>query len=81
MATLAEISIELPKIVHDVAGVPIEDIQPAKSFTEDLDIDSLSMVEIMVAAEERFGVTIPDEDARELTTVGEVVAYIERSQQ
>ena len=80
MATLAEISIELPKIVHDVAGVPIDDIQPDKSFTDDLDIDSLSMVEIMVAAEERFGVTIPDEEVRGLTTVGEVAAYIERSQ-
>ncbi|WP_433495456.1 acyl carrier protein [Micromonospora sp. CA-248089] len=80
MATLAEIRSELPKIIRDVAGVPIEDIQPDRTFTGDLDIDSLSMVEILVACEEQFGVKIPDEQLKQLTTVDDVVAYIERSQ-
>jgi acyl carrier protein len=45
----------------------------------DLDVDSLSMVEIIYAAEEKFGVSIPDEEAKNLKTVGDAVAYIERA--
>ncbi len=47
-----------------------------KSFTDDLDIDSLSMVEITVVAEDRFAVKIPDDLVTELRTVGDVVSYI-----
>jgi acyl carrier protein len=75
-----EIRTGLPEIIHEIAGVPIADIQPGKSFTTDLEIDSLSMVEIMVAAEERFGVRIPDDDLRTLATVDDVVAYIQAAQ-
>jgi acyl carrier protein len=80
MATIEEIRTGLPEIIHEISGVPIADIQPGKSFTADLDIDSLSMVEIMVAAEERFGVRIPDDDLRTLATVDDVVAYIQAAQ-
>jgi acyl carrier protein len=51
-----------------------------KSFTEDLDVDSLSMVEIALAAEERFGVKIPDDELANLKTVGDAVTYIEKAQ-
>jgi acyl carrier protein len=47
---------------------------------DDLDVDSLSMVEVVVAAEEKFGVTIPDDEVKNLKTVGDAVAYIERAQ-
>jgi acyl carrier protein len=47
-----------------------------KSFTEDLDVDSLSMVEVVVAAEEKFGVKIPDDQVQNLKTVGDAVTYI-----
>lgn len=47
-----------------------------KSFTDDLDIDSLLMVEITVAVEDRFEVQIPDERSAELKTVGDLVGYI-----
>jgi acyl carrier protein len=47
-----------------------------KNFTDDLDVDSLSMVEVVVAAEERFGVKIPDEQVTELKTVGDAVNFI-----
>jgi acyl carrier protein len=80
MATIEEIRTELPEIIHEIAGVPVEDIQPGKSFARDLEIDSLSMVEIMVEAEERFGVRIPDDDLRTLATVDDVVAYIQAAQ-
>ena len=80
MATTEEIRTQLAELVNDVAGVPVEDVQLDKSFTEDLDVDSLAMVEIIVGCEEKFGVTIPDEDSKKLKTVGDAVAYIESPQ-
>jgi acyl carrier protein len=79
MPTTEEVRTDLAEIVNDVAGVPVEDVQLDKSFTDDLDVDSLSMVEIIYAAEEKFGVSIPDEEAKNLKTVGDAVAYIERA--
>nr|NLI49975.1 acyl carrier protein [Propionibacterium sp.] len=80
MATTEEIRTQLAELVNDVAGVPVEDVQLDKSFTEDLDVDSLAMVEIIVGCEEKFGVSIPDEDSKQLKTVGDAVAYIESHQ-
>ena len=68
----------LAVIVNEVAGVPVEDVQPDKSCVDDLDIDSLSMVEIVVAAEERFGVRIPDDEVKNLKTVGDAVSFISK---
>jgi acyl carrier protein len=79
MATQQEILSGLAEIVNEVAGVPASDVQPEKSFVDDLDIDSLSMVEVVVAAEERFGVKIPDDDVKGLRTVGDAVSYIEKA--
>ena len=67
----------LAVIVNEVAGVPVEDVQSDKSFVDDLDIDSLSMVEVVMAAEDKWGVKIPDEEVKNLRTVGDAVAYIE----
>ena len=77
MATTEEIRTQLADIVNDVAGVEVDDVQLEKSFVDDLDVDSLSMVEIIYACEEAFNVSIPDEDAKSLKTVGDVVDYIE----
>ncbi|HEX6445175.1 MAG TPA: acyl carrier protein [Streptosporangiales bacterium] len=66
-------------MVNEVAGVSKEDVQLDKSFTEDLDIDSLSMVEVVVAAEEKFGVKIPDDDVKNLRTVQDAVNYIKQA--
>jgi len=79
MATQPEILSGLAEIVNEVAGVPTDDVQMDKSFIDDLDIDSLSMVEVVVAAEERFGVKIPDDDVKGLQTVGDAVTYIEKA--
>jgi acyl carrier protein len=79
MATTEEIRSALADIVNEVVGTEVDDVQLDKNFTEDLDVDSLSMVEIVVAAEEKFGVTIPDEEFKNLATVGDAVAYIERA--
>jgi len=80
MASTEEIRTGLADIVNEVAGIPTDDVQLDKSFTDDLDVDSLSMVEVVVAAEEKFGVKIPDDEVKNLQTVGDAVAYIERSQ-
>ncbi|CAA9339227.1 MAG: Acyl carrier protein [uncultured Nocardioidaceae bacterium] len=80
MASATEIQADLATIVEDVAGVDAADVQPDKSFVEDLDVDSLSMVEIVVAAEEKFGVRIPDDQVKNLKTVGDAVSFIENAQ-
>lgn len=71
-----EIITGLAEIVNEIAGIPTEDVELGKSFTDDLDVDSLSMVEVVVAAEERFGVKIPDDEVKNLKTVGDAVDYI-----
>ena len=77
--TQEEILTGLGEIIDEVAGVPADQVTPDKSFVDDLDIDSLSMVEVVVAAEERFGVKIPDDDVKGLRTVGDAVSYIEKA--
>ncbi|MDR1430498.1 MAG: acyl carrier protein [Propionibacteriaceae bacterium] len=80
MATTEEIREKLAELVNDVVGTPAEDVQLDKSFVDDLDVDSLAMVEIIVGCEEAFGITIPDEESKKLITVGDAVAFIEANQ-
>lgn len=80
MASIEDIRTELADIVNDVTGIDQTQVQLDKSFMDDLDVDSLSMVEIIYACEEKFGVSIPDEDAKSLKTVGDAVNYIEKAQ-
>ncbi|HMA46920.1 MAG TPA: acyl carrier protein [Frankiaceae bacterium] len=74
-----EILAGLAEILEEVAGVSPAEVTPEKTFIDDLDVDSLSMVEVVVAAEERFGVKIPDDDVKGLRTVGDAVAYLQRA--
>lgn len=76
MATNEEILPDLASIVEEVAGVDAAEVTAAKSFVDDLDIDSLSMVEIAVQAEDKFGVKIPDDELAKLSTVQDAVDYI-----
>jgi acyl carrier protein len=76
MSSREEIVAGLAEILNEVAGVDAASVSEEKSFTEDLDVDSLSMVEVVVAAEERFGVKIPDDQVQNLKTVGDAVTYI-----
>ncbi len=66
----------LAVIVNEVAGVPVEEVTSDKSFVDDLDIDSLSMVEVVMAAEDKWGVKIPDSEVKNLKTVGDAVTFI-----
>lgn len=67
-------------IVVDLLGVPREKVTPDARFREDLEADSLDLVELVMAFEEEFGGEISDDDVQKITTVGEVVAYIEERQ-
>ena len=79
MADNTEILTDLALIVEEVAGIDHADVTAEKSFVDDLDIDSLSMMTIVVNAEEKFGVRIPDDDVKGLSTVGDAVSYIQKA--
>ncbi|WP_027586646.1 acyl carrier protein [Acidipropionibacterium thoenii] len=74
--TLADIA----DIVNDITGVDQAEVTPEKSFIDDLDVDSLSMVEIVYACEERFGIEIPDDKSKDLKTVGDAIDFINAAQ-
>ena len=68
-------------IIVEQLGVKPDQVTPEAKFIEDLGADSLDTVELIMALEEEFGVEVPDEQAEKLTTVGDVVKYIEEHQQ
>lgn len=78
--TEQEILAGIAELVNEETGLPVEAVEMDKSFTDDLDIDSLSMTSIVVQAEDKFEVKIPDEDIKNLATVRDVVAYIQQAQ-
>lgn len=75
-----EILSALAEIVNEETGLPADAVQLDRAFTDDLDIDSLSMMTIVVNAEEKFNVRIPDDDVKNLRTVGDAVTYIQSAQ-
>jgi acyl carrier protein len=70
----------LAEIVNEETGIETDQVEPDKSFTDDLDIDSLSMMTIVVNAEEKFGVKIPDDEVKNLKTVRDAVTFIHGAQ-
>lgn len=76
---MADSSIEekVKNIIVEQLGVSEDQVKPEAKFIEDLGADSLDTVELVMAFEEEFDITVPDEDAEKLTSVGEVNAYIE----
>ncbi|MCX5045739.1 meromycolate extension acyl carrier protein AcpM [Aldersonia sp. NBC_00410] len=78
MATQEELIAGIAEIIEEVTGIEPAEVTIEKSFVDDLDIDSLSMVEIAVQTEDKYGVKIPDEDLASLRTVGDAVTYIQK---
>ncbi|HEX9681436.1 MAG TPA: acyl carrier protein [Anaerolineales bacterium] len=74
---MAETFQEVKTIIMDLLGVEEVKVTPQAKFREDLEADSLDLVELIMAFEEKFGGEISDEDAQKITTVGEAVTYIE----
>jgi len=77
MPTAQEIQERLKKIIVDQLGVDESEVVPSASFVEDLNADSLDLVELIMSLEEEFKVQISDEDAEKITTVQEAQDYVE----
>jgi acyl carrier protein len=75
---MASIEERIKNIVVELLGVDEERVVPEARFREDLEADSLDLVELIMAFEEEFGGEITDEDAQSITTVGEAVQYIQK---
>ena len=73
MASVAE---QVQDIVVDLLGVNSDQVIPTARFREDLEADSLDLVELIMAFEEKFGGEISDEDAQKITTVGDAISYV-----
>ncbi len=78
--TSDEVLAGLAELITDETGISGDEVALDKSFTDDLDIDSISMMTIVVNAEEKFSVTIPDDEVKNLKTVGDAVSYITSNQ-
>jgi acyl carrier protein len=76
---MAETFADVKEIIVDLLGVEEGKVQAEAKFREDLEADSLDLVELIMAFEEKFGGEISDEDAQKITTVGEAVAYIDQN--
>ena len=74
---MSEIESKVKAIIVDKLGVDEADVKPEASFTNDLGADSLDTVELIMEFEKEFGITIPDDQAEKIATVGDAVAYIE----
>ncbi len=72
----ADVLAGLAELVNEETGIAADLVQPEKSFTDDLDIDSISMMTIVVNAEDKFDVKIPDEEVTNLVTVKDAVDFI-----
>jgi len=74
--TKEDILAKLKPIIAEQLGVDESEVKEDASFTEDLNADSLDLVELIMSLEEQFKLQISDEDAEKITTVGEAVEYI-----
>ncbi|MBQ1176410.1 MAG: acyl carrier protein [Paludibacteraceae bacterium] len=74
---MSEVAAKVKAIIVEKLGVDENEVVESASFTNDLGADSLDTVEMIMDFEKEFGVTIPDEAAEEISTVGDAIAYIE----
>ena len=74
---MSEVAEKVIAIIVDKLGVDEADVVETASFTNDLGADSLDTVELIMEFEKEFGVSIPDEEAQKITTVGDAIAHVE----
>jgi len=77
---MSEIASRVKAVIVDKLGVDENQVTETAVFTTDLGADSLETVELIMEFEKEFGLTIPDEDAEKIQTVGDAIAYIESHQ-
>jgi len=76
---MSEIESKVKAIIVDKLGVDEAEVKPEASFTNDLGADSLDTVELIMEFEKEFGISIPDDKAEKIGTVGDAIAYIEEN--
>ena len=76
---MASIEERVKKIICEQLDVPEKDVVPGASFVDDLGADSLDQVELIMAMEEQFNVSIPDEDAEKIVTVQDAINYVKKT--
>lgn len=74
---MSEVAEKVKAIIVDKLGVDETDVVETASFTNDLGADSLDTVELIMEFEKEFGVSIPDEEAQKISTVGDAIAHVE----
>ncbi|MCE5175327.1 MAG: acyl carrier protein [Bacteroidales bacterium] len=74
---MSDVAAKVKTIIVDKLGVEETEVTPEASFTNDLGADSLDTVELIMEFEKEFGISIPDDQAEKITTVGEAIAHIE----
>lgn len=76
---MSEIEAKVRAIIVDKLGVDDAEVKPEASFTNDLGADSLDTVELIMEFEKEFGISIPDDKAEKISSVGDAIAYIEEN--
>ena len=77
---MSDIESKVKAIIVDKLGVDEAEVNPAASFTNDLGADSLDTVELIMEFEKEFNISIPDDQAEKIGTVGDAIAYIKNNQ-
>ena len=77
---MSEVADKVKAIIVDKLGVDESEVTPTASFTNDLGADSLDTVELIMELEKEFGISIPDEEAEKISTVGDAIEHIEALQ-
>ncbi len=74
---MSDITNRVKAIIVDKLGVDETEVKPEATFTNDLGADSLDTVELIMELEKEFNITIPDDQAEKITTVGDAISYVE----
>ena len=77
---MSEVAEKVKAIIVDKLGVEASEVTPEASFTNDLGADSLDTVELIMEFEKEFGISIPDDKAEKIATVGDAISYVENAQ-
>ena len=78
---MSDIQNRVKAIIDDKLGVDESEVKPEATFTNDLGADSLDTVEVIMELEKEFNITIPDDQAEKIATVGDAIAYVEANAQ
>ena len=76
---MSQIESDVKAIIVDKLGVDEKEVTPEANFTNDLGADSLDTVELIMEFEKKFGISIPDDQAEKIATVGDAIKYIEEN--